>query len=96
MTESDASFENEDRRFDVEAFRSLTEGTVGGATVTIEVEGLDETLAELINADLSARADELKQMVDHDVPPAGTERPTVVDWEAYLEGDLPKKEVDSA
>lgn len=84
----------ETRQFDVEETRAETVGTIGGTEVTITVEGLDETLVELLQSDLSVRADELKQMVDHDVPPGATEKPTEVDWEAYLQQELPGQKTD--
>ncbi len=69
-----------------EEYHTETVGEIGDVELTIRLEG-DEELAGVIYADLVARADEIKQMVDHDIPPNGTETPMTVDWYDYLSAE---------
>lgn len=62
--------------------KQKTTGDVGPAEVTLEIDSDDEQLANLIYADVVGRIDEIKQMVDHDVPIEGTEAPMSADWES--------------
>lgn len=60
------------------------EGTIGELDVEVSIVGGDEELANLVYADLVGRADELKQMVDYDIPPEGTEPHIRAKWDEYL------------
>jgi hypothetical protein len=68
--------------------KQKTTGDIGGLEVTLTIEGDDEQLANLIYADIVGRLDEIKQMLDEDIPPEGTHPPMSADWEAYYEGDI--------
>lgn len=70
--------------------RQKTTGDIGDATITVTIESDDEPLANRIYADLVGRADELKQMVEEDVPQEETMPPMTADWASYLNdrGDL--------
>ena len=57
-----------------------TTGTIGGLDVTVTIEGEDESLANLIYADVVGRLDEVNQMVEHDIPIEGTEPPMEANW----------------
>lgn len=60
-----------------------TTGDIGNLEVTLEIEGEDEELANAVYADIVGRLDEIKQMVDEDIPPEGTHPPMGFDWGAY-------------
>jgi len=70
--------------------RQKTSGTIGGIEVTIEIEGDDEALANLIYADLEGRCGKLNQIVELDRHPDVAEAPMSADWEAWLKGEIPK------
>lgn len=69
------------------SYRSETSGVIDTVEVTITVTGDDEHLADLIHSDLTARADELNQIVELGRHPAATSPPSRVDWEGWLHGD---------
>jgi len=65
-------------------------GTIGRIEVEITLSGDDEQLANLLFADLQGHCDELNQIVELDRHPDATEPPMTADWEAYLNGELPR------
>lgn len=73
-----------------------TTGEIGDLEVTVTIEGPDEQLANLVYADTVGRLDELKQMVDEDIPPECTHPPMSANWEGYLEGELEDPEAQGA
>ena len=48
--------------------RQETTGDSGDVEVTLTIEGPDEALANRIYADIVGHLDEIKQMVDYDIP----------------------------
>jgi len=70
--------------------KQKTNGTIGGMDVTIEIEGDDETLANLIYADLVGRCDELNQIVEVGRHPAATSPNMSANWEGWLDGEIPE------
>jgi hypothetical protein len=66
-------------------------GDVGDATVRIKIEAEDEQLANLLYADIVGRVDELKQIVDHNIPVEETVPPMGANW---AESEYANPEVD--
>lgn len=75
-------------RHDDGTFRTKTTGDIADLEVIISVKGDDEQLASMIEADLSGRADEIKQMIDHGIPPEMAERQYEIEWERYLKEEI--------
>lgn len=60
-----------------------TSGTIGELDVTIEIEGEDEELADLVNLDLQRRCDELVEIVEVGKHPDAAHSDLDVDWSDY-------------
>lgn len=67
--------------------RQKAHGDIGDLTVHVEIEGSDEQLANMVYADVVGRLDELKQMVDHDIPAEHTTPPMGANWGDYLDAE---------
>lgn len=70
--------------------RYEVDGVVGTTEVSITITGDDETVANLIYADLSGRCEMLTEVVELRRHPDAAEAGISADWEAWLNGEIPR------
>jgi|APHM01.1.fsa_nt_gi hypothetical protein len=58
-------------------------GYIADLEVTLTIDGPDEHIANLCYADIVGRLDEIKQIVEEDIPPEYTSPTMTADWDSF-------------